>query len=92
MEGQMGDCTFHAPEKVLIFPSTRNLAKLQRIALAAAASKNPENTIRAALDRSRASQKSRGLPPQLIRKDNAELETALRALVVTLQVIGGLAR
>jgi hypothetical protein len=70
--------SWQPPEKLVIFPTVRNRAKIHRTALAAAASKNPENTIRATIDRARVSFQRKGLPADLISKDMAELEGALR--------------
>jgi hypothetical protein len=80
------------PAELAIFPSTRNLSKIQRTALAAASSKNPENTIRATIDRARTSYVRKGLPPDLIDKEIAELEAALRTQVAFLQSKRGVAK
>lgn len=80
------------PEKLVIFPSARNRAKILRTAIAAAGSKNPDNTIRATLDRARSSFGKKGLPLDLIRRDVAELEAALRAEVLHLQSKRGAAK
>lgn len=69
---------WRAPAKLAIFPPTRNVAKLQRIAIAAASVKNPENIIRAAVERTRSSYSRKGLPADLVEKEVAELEVALR--------------
>jgi hypothetical protein len=80
------------PEKLAIFPSTRNRSKILRTAMTAAASKNPGNTIRATVDRLRSSLQRKGLPLALIEKDVAELEDALRAQVEVLQSKRGVAK
>jgi len=66
------------PEKLAIFPTVRNRPKIHKTALSAASSKNPENTIRATVERARASFQRKGLPADLIGKDAADLENALR--------------
>jgi hypothetical protein len=84
--------SWHPPEKLVIFPSVRNRAKIQRTALSAAASKKPENTIRATIDRARATYQRKGLPPDLVAKDVAELEHALRDQVALLLGRRGVAK
>ncbi|WP_445488622.1 DUF6074 family protein [Rhodopseudomonas sp. RCAM05734] len=69
------------PAEIVIFPTARNRPKVQRTALAAASSKHPENTIKATLDRLRASLQRKGLPLEMIARDVAELESALRTQV-----------
>lgn len=64
--------------KLVIFPPTRNRVKIERTSLAAAASKHPENTIRATIERARASYERKGLPSELIDKEIDALEAALR--------------
>lgn len=78
--------------KLAIFPSTRNRAKIQRTARAAASSKKPENTIRATVSRTRSSYERRGLPSELIEREVAELETALRTQVAFLLSMRGVAK
>jgi hypothetical protein len=80
------------PEKLAIFPSTRNRTKIQRIAIAAAGSKKPENTIRATIDRVRTSYERKGLPLDLIDKEVADLEADLRNKVAFLQTKRGVAK
>lgn len=80
------------PEKLAIFPSVRNRAKIQRTALAAAASKNPDNTIRATVDRVRATYQRKGLPADLVAKDIAEFENSLRDQVEFLLSRQGVAK
>lgn len=78
--------------KLAIFPSTRNRAKIERTSLAAAASKNPENTIRATLERMRTSFERKGLPRDLIDKEIDALEAALRSQVAFLLDRHGVAK
>jgi hypothetical protein len=78
--------------QLAIFPSMRRSGMIQRAAALAAASKNPENTIRAAIERARASHVRKGLPPDSIRRDITDLETALRNQVAFLLRYCGVAR
>lgn len=80
------------PAQLVIFPSVRRRAMIQRTAAAAAASKNPENTIRATLDRSRASFARKHLPADQIERDLSDLEDALRSQVACLLARRGVAR
>lgn len=78
--------------KLVIFPTTRNRVKIERTALAAAASKNPENTIRATAERARASYQRKGLPIDLIDKEIGALEAAIRTQVAFLLSRRGVAK
>ena len=80
------------PEKLAIFPTVRNKAKILKTALAAAGSKNPNNTIRATVDRTRSSLEKKGLPSELIARDVERLEIALRDQVEFLRSRRGVAR
>lgn len=73
------------PQKVVIFPSDRNRQKIFRAASIAAAAKNPEPTIRALINRARTSYQQRGLPADLIERDLAALDEALRSQVAILR-------
>jgi hypothetical protein len=72
------------PEKITIFPSVRNRGRIHRVAASAAATKHPENTIRAALDRLRDSFVRKGLPAAEVTRDLSEYENAIRAHVAYL--------
>jgi hypothetical protein len=80
------------PAQLVIFPSIRRRGMIQRTAATAAASKNPENTIRATLDRSRASFVRKHLPPDQIERDLIDLEVALRSQVTFILARRGVAR
>jgi hypothetical protein len=80
------------PAELVIFPSIRRRRMIQRTAAAAAGSKNPENTIRATLDRARASFTRKRLPFDLIERDLHDLEIALRTQVTFTLAQRGVAR
>ena len=80
------------PAELVIFPSVRRRSMIERIAGAAAAAKNPENTIRATLDRARASHTRKRLPFGQIERDLLDLETAIRAQVMFILARRGVAR
>lgn len=66
------------PQKIALFPSVRRRRMIERTARAAAATKNPENTIQAWLKRLRESHERRHIPTDLARADVDALERALR--------------
>jgi hypothetical protein len=86
--------SWRPPEKLVIFPSVRNRARIQRTAVAAAASKNPENTIRATVDRVRvrATYQRKGMPADLVARDIAQLDQAIREQVAALLRRQGIAK
>jgi hypothetical protein len=80
------------PVKVVLFPSIRRRAMIQRTATAAAASKNPENTIRATIERARASHSRKGVEPERSEQDLQDLENALRTQITLILSRLGVAR
>lgn len=72
------------PEKIIVFPSVRRRVMIQRTAIAAASTRNPENTIKAALARARASHERKGIGPEQVEPDMRALETAIRTTLAAL--------
>lgn len=77
---------------IVLFPSICRRRMIERAAETAASSKNPENTIRAAIERTRRSHDRKGLPPEIVDRDISELETALRTQVAFTLARRGVAR
>lgn len=95
MAGAMNERTlFHWRPlgSLVLFPSVRRRGMIQRTAGAAAAAKNPEKTIRATLERARASHIRKGFPSSEIERDLLELEAAIRSQVNSILARHGVAR
>ena len=84
MKNQLPLFAWRPPEKVVLFPSVRRRVMIDRTAIAAASTRTPENTIKAALARARASHERKGLKPEQIEPDMQALETAIRTTVASL--------
>jgi len=77
------------PQKVVLFPSVRRRAMIERLARSAAAAKDPTKTIRATMDRLRASHARKDVHRSAAERDLRQLEDAIWARVAALRAQQG---
>ena len=77
------------PEKIVPFPAVRRRSHIERTAQAAAAAKDPEKTIRVALDRLRGSHERKGISDEMVATDIHHYEMAIRTRVAALRAREG---
>jgi hypothetical protein len=80
------------PAELVLFPSVCRRRMIERAAESAARSKNPENTVRATIERTRRSHDRKGLAPDIVDRDISELEAALRTQIAFTLARHGVAR
>lgn len=85
MTATMSLLDWQPPEKIVVFPAIRRRKLIESTARRAAAAKDPERTLQAAVNRLRDSHTSRCIPAKMAADDVAKFEMALRVQVSLFQ-------